>query len=75
MRIDYRGDVIEIHQGALDWLWTVFDGEGEEIGAGRSPSDDDALRDARRCAAGERGILRLKLLASAMRQPRWRMAS
>ncbi|CAN5362184.1 hypothetical protein BH09PSE1_BH09PSE1_05190 [soil metagenome] len=74
MRIEYRGDIIGIHQGARDWLWTVFDEEGDEVGAGRSPSKDDAQRDAQHCAASERRIVRLKLLASVMRQPRWQIA-
>lgn len=54
MRIGHQGFEIELHHGRSDWLWVVFDEEGDQLRSGHAPTQASALRRARRAVAWRR---------------------
>jgi hypothetical protein len=48
MRIGHHGFEIELHHGRIDWLWVVFDDEGDQLRSGHAPDRATALGRARR---------------------------
>jgi len=68
MRIGHQGFEIELHHGRDDWLWVVFDEEGDQLRSGHSPDRASALRRARRAITWLRspfGIWIERLLSTA----------
>ncbi len=57
MRIGHHGYEIELHGGRKDWLWVVFDEEGDQLRSGHAPTRPAALRRARRAVAWLRSPL------------------
>jgi hypothetical protein len=51
MRIGHHGYEIEVHGGRTDWLWVVFDEEGDQLRSGHAQTQASALRRARRTVA------------------------
>jgi len=57
MRIGHHGYEIEVHGGRSDWLWVVFDVEGDQLRSGHAPDRAAALGQARRTVAWLRSPL------------------
>lgn len=71
MRVCHHGFEIELHHGRSDWLWVVFDEEGDQLRSGHAPDRTKAWRQARRTVAWLRSpfsILIERLLSSTPRQ-------
>jgi hypothetical protein len=59
MRIGHNGFEIELHHGRTDWLWVVFDTEGDQLRSGHAPDRATALGRARRTVAWRQSPLGL----------------
>jgi hypothetical protein len=59
MRIGHQGFEIELHHGRSDWLWVVFDDEGDQLRSGHAPDRAKAWSRARRTVAWLRSPLGL----------------
>jgi hypothetical protein len=57
MRIGHNGFEIELHNGRDDWLWVVFDEEGDQLRSGHAPDRAAALGRARRAVTWLRSPL------------------
>ena len=71
MRIGHHGFEIQLHHGRSDWLWVVFDEEGDQLRSGHAPDQAKALSRARRTVAWLRspfGVAIERLLATTPHQ-------
>ncbi len=57
MRIGHHGYEIEVHGGRTDWLWVIFDEDGDQLRSGHAPTQASAKRRARRAVAWLRNPL------------------
>jgi hypothetical protein len=68
MRIGHHGFEIELHARRGDWLWVVFDEEGDQLRSGHAPDRAAAMGQARRTVAWLRSpfsVVIERLLSSA----------